>query len=1336
MATSSRRPSSRRLLECPNGHALKSHRGISTADVLSCDRCDADIDTGLKRFSCSGCDYDVCSKCAEDGGIATPGGSGGTPAAACARAPPRSAAAAAAAAQAAAFSRPSAVPPPAAPVAPPPAAAAVPAPPPPPPPPPDVAALAALLADEEAALERMRADLYLKTLRFAMGPPRAAPPSPLPALFAGSQWSGMAGAEPFNLIVSHRDGAAAEAVGVWPGVSATRMDGTIHADGGVNGPPSLTIALEEFEAVAGEPRPSSRRISLRLRLEAPLEGSRAHLLVGEATGGGASSRARLEQLAPWDPVASKPFTGSPFTVLHELQAGTAALAQAAVSAAASAAAVDAAKAAAGLAALGTSSSAALGTSSSHALDASASALPPPPLPQPMLQARAASSRLAAGAVTGADAIETAGARDGALDSAALAAALAAAPRTALVAALGAALAAEERSHEAAAKLAAVEAASLSKTMPQDAAQVSAEAAVVAAGFPFAFGAETVIGAAIREEALRCTQTQSEAIRGNKMPWSGEEGRSPLRDLSCDHSCEVEGATEVDEPAEWTARGADLAAQALLIPPGSAEAAEAAGATEAAGAVEAAAEAAGVAEAAGTAAAGGAAVEASSPRDSTAGEDETEPPEPEYATMDDDDEEEEAAAAVPMKEATPHEAALLETAPPDVTPLGAARDARDGWPSGTQLDPHSDTRLAGPLSHAHHAGGAHDGAGAGGSASVVVGVALTQADDSEAAGSESSGGGGGARYLDRNLLFSMGFGAQRVQWALDQSNDDPQVALEVLLNMAPEQPPPPLAPPRRVAPAVTLAARSVAPVTFASSVVSRAAAVIGSKKRPAEGGAGASASSSQRSQRADGGTGKASKGGGGAVAGGGSRGGGGGGSRGGGGGSQQATRPCPSCHRNPISGAAAVCISCSFGTAGGGGGVAERRQGGQQGGHHAGHHRGSVAHRSSSSAHAANALTTAAAAFVMEVDEDEEEGWGGGGWGGWGGGGDGLIASQTGVAASTMPALGAEAARGEEGMGGIGGVAGVGNLSGQDGGEVTEAMDVDETEQQRHVSVRRDDDDDKDLFGDHSPAQPGRPPAGATWRTDARIMVDPGTGENAAPQHQRTVTERPPSLNVLGKRPVAARPAAAATSSSATGAAACASVPAAAATAVPASAAASAATSTAAADDADAAAATTPQATPEPFNLRHDRRYQRGVPSANTSQRSAPAPTAPMMLLPRGLLVPPETPLCEATPDDAAGENLVASQVFEGEGGAGLSPAADFDSSLGSRLCSGLERHVERSPGSDADCALDMAPPPAAFSVPTNWGPGLSTRAFVQQRRSSGDAHPTERFIVAETQLDS
>jgi hypothetical protein len=201
--------------------------------------------------------------------------------------------------------------------------------------------------------------------------------------------------------------------------------------------------------------------------------------------------------------------------------------------------------------------------------------------------------------------------------------------------------------------------------------------------------------------------------------------------------------------------------------------------------------------------------------------------------------------------------------------------------------------------------------------------------------------------------------------------------------------------------------------------------------------------------------------------------------------------------------------------------------------------------------------------------------------------------------------------------------------------------------------------------------------------------------------------------------------------------------------VPATAAASAATSTAAADDdtdadADAAAATTPQATPEPFNLRHNLRYQRGVPSADTSQRSAPAPAAPQVFLPRGLLVPPETPLSEATPEDAAGENLVASQVLEGEGGVGLSPAGDFDGSLGSRLCSGLERHVERSPGSDADCALDMAPPPAAFNVPTNsWGPGLSARAFVpqrpagvQQRRGSGDARRAERFIVAETQLDS
>jgi hypothetical protein len=141
---------------------------------------------------------------------------------------------------------------------------------------------------------------------------------------------------------------------------------------------------------------------------------------------------------------------------------------------------------------------------------------------------------------------------------------------------------------------------------------------------------------------------------------------------------------------------------------------------------------------------------------------------------------------------------------------------------------------------------------GGSASV----ALTQADDLEAAGSEGSDGGGGARYLDRNLLFSMGFGEQRVQRALDQNNNDPQVALDVLLNMAPE----PVARTPAYVPSVTLAARSAASATFASSADARPAAIIGSnlvnlanpfnptaiigsKKRPAEGGAGASASSS-------------------------------------------------------------------------------------------------------------------------------------------------------------------------------------------------------------------------------------------------------------------------------------------------------------------------------------------------------------------------------------------------------------------------------------------------------------------------------------------------------------
>ena len=84
-----------------------------------------------------------------------------------------------------------------------------------------------------ASLEREMSEEQESLRRIVFGSPgvapRAAPDLPTRShlLQTGAQWSGRVGRMPFLMVVCHRDGRFVEAVGIWPGESAGRIEGLI-----------------------------------------------------------------------------------------------------------------------------------------------------------------------------------------------------------------------------------------------------------------------------------------------------------------------------------------------------------------------------------------------------------------------------------------------------------------------------------------------------------------------------------------------------------------------------------------------------------------------------------------------------------------------------------------------------------------------------------------------------------------------------------------------------------------------------------------------------------------------------------------------------------------------------------------------------------------------------------------------------------------------------------------------------------------------------------------------------------------------------------------------------
>ena len=64
--------------------------------------------------------------------------------------------------------------------------------------------------------------------------------------------------EDFQLVISHRDGAMIEAVGIYPRATATRIEGTVREDEGEH----VRVSLEEKEVLVGLPRSHMRHFDL------------------------------------------------------------------------------------------------------------------------------------------------------------------------------------------------------------------------------------------------------------------------------------------------------------------------------------------------------------------------------------------------------------------------------------------------------------------------------------------------------------------------------------------------------------------------------------------------------------------------------------------------------------------------------------------------------------------------------------------------------------------------------------------------------------------------------------------------------------------------------------------------------------------------------------------------------------------------------------------------------------------------------------------------------------------------------------------------------------------
>jgi hypothetical protein len=97
----------------------------------------------------------------------------------------------------------------------------------------DVADCAARRALESLAAEERRTRVLRRRLcQPALALARQHPASPASLLLrAGAKWAGTLGGHQFLLLVCHRDGRHLEAVGVYPGTLAVRMQGSVTESG-------------------------------------------------------------------------------------------------------------------------------------------------------------------------------------------------------------------------------------------------------------------------------------------------------------------------------------------------------------------------------------------------------------------------------------------------------------------------------------------------------------------------------------------------------------------------------------------------------------------------------------------------------------------------------------------------------------------------------------------------------------------------------------------------------------------------------------------------------------------------------------------------------------------------------------------------------------------------------------------------------------------------------------------------------------------------------------------------------------------------------------------------
>ena len=87
----------------------------------------------------------------------------------------------------------------------------------------ELAALERELSEQQESLRR----IVFGSAGIALATGHADLPTRSHLLQTGAQWSGSVGRMPFLMVVCHRDGRFIEAVGIWPGESAGRIEGLI-----------------------------------------------------------------------------------------------------------------------------------------------------------------------------------------------------------------------------------------------------------------------------------------------------------------------------------------------------------------------------------------------------------------------------------------------------------------------------------------------------------------------------------------------------------------------------------------------------------------------------------------------------------------------------------------------------------------------------------------------------------------------------------------------------------------------------------------------------------------------------------------------------------------------------------------------------------------------------------------------------------------------------------------------------------------------------------------------------------------------------------------------------